>query len=92
MRYLLALLCLLALSTAPSVGAHAAASRAREAPAVRIELQADGPAPAYVTLEAGRELDFVNESDGPLTVALGDGALLQPGECVAVVLAAGDYT
>lgn len=90
-RYTLALLCLVVLGTAPSVGANAAATCSGNADA-RIELQTSGPAPAYVTLEAGRELDFVNESDGPLTVALGDGALLQPGECVAVVLAAGDYS
>ncbi len=61
-------------------------------PVARIELQAAGPVPPNVTLQAGHELDFVNETDGPLAVALGDGALLQAGECVAVVLAAGDYS
>lgn len=90
-RYALALLWLVVLDTAPSVGAYTAATCSGE-PVARIELQSGGPAPPYVTLKAGEELDFVNETDGPLTVALGDGALLQAGECVAVVLAAGDYS
>ena len=91
LRYALALLWLVALGTAPSVGAHATVACSGE-PVARIELLAAGPAPQYVTLKAGEELDFVNETDGPLTIDLGDGALLQPGECVAVVLAVGDYT
>ncbi len=91
MKYTLSVLCLVALCAAPSIGAKTSAACSAE-PAARIELQAGGPFPPNATLEAGRELDFVNETDGPLTVALGDGALLQPGECVAVVLAAGDYS
>lgn len=91
MRYLLALLCLAVLGTAPSVGARPAAACSGYADAV-VQLQAGGPFPPNVTLRGGQELDFANETDGPLTISLGDGALLQPGECVAVVLAAGDYS
>ena len=91
MRYTLALLCLAVLCTAPSVGAHPTAACSGYADAV-IQLQAGGPFPPNATLRGGQELDFANETDGPLTISLGDGALLQPGECVAVVLAAGDYT
>ncbi|HET8894086.1 MAG TPA: hypothetical protein VFM96_08335 [Gaiellaceae bacterium] len=59
-----------------------------------IELQANGPLPAGASVEAGKELDLVNQADVALTVtsSLFDvSPTLQPGDCVAVVAGAGNY-
>jgi hypothetical protein len=89
-----ALASLAVLVAVASGGARAAAPPCSASPWVRIELQAGGPLPASVTLEAGKELDVVNETDGPLTMTSGPLALsasLQPGECIAVVAGPGTY-
>lgn len=91
MRYLIVLLVVAALGAAAPAGAATSCTASVSA---WIELQADGPIPASVSVEAGKELDVVNQTDVALTVTSSLFAVsptLQPGDCVAVVAGAGDY-
>lgn len=94
MRYPLALLGLVAVCAAAPAGAHSATG-CSGIPGARVELQAGGATPADVTLQAGQELDFLNETGGALTVTTslqGETVSLQPGECEALIGGVGEYT
>ena len=61
-----------------------------------VDLNAVGPTPTVLTLTAGQELDFANQSGEALSVttsADNETAALQPGDCAAFVSQTpGDYT
>lgn len=91
MRYALAVLVVAVLGAAAPAAATTTCTASVSA---WIELQAEGPLPAAVSVEAGKELDLVNQTSAALTVTsslLSSSATLQPGDCVAVVAGAGDY-
>ena len=91
MRYALALFIVVALAAVAPAGA---ATTCTPNVSAWIDLQAAGPIPASVSVEAGKELDFVNQTDAALTVTSTLFAMsptLQAGDCVAVVAGAGDY-
>lgn len=91
MRYVLALFAATTLAAAAPAGA---ATTCTPNVSAWIDLQTAGPVPANVSIEAGKELDFVNQTDAALTVTSSLFAMsptLQAGDCVAVVAGAGDY-
>ena len=94
MRHVLVLLALGALAAVAATDARAQAVPCSASPFTVVALQADGPMPATATVEAGKELDFLNQTDVALTVTssgLPLGATLQPGECIGVLAGVGEY-
>ena len=92
MRYFLAGLAVVVLGAAAPAEARTSTLACSASPFSKIELQAGGPMPFTATVEAGKELDVMNETDGALTITSSLlTASLQPGDCVAVVAGVGAY-